>query len=107
MYTGLVCTLRIRVLMPVLVPYRTAAGRHGLRIMDRSLNACKTSIYRTLIHRRKSKITFQCSICVYGIRNCRKVFEACHTGLWHPSAARMLLKGQWRFKSHRYHGQDD
>ena len=67
-------TLRMRVPVPVLVPYRTAAGHHGLRIMDRSLNAlfvaeinvrfmdrslnaCKTfhngnqcSIYRTLIH---------------------------------------------------------
>ena len=87
----------MRVPLPVLVPYRTTAGHHGLRIMDRSLNpkinvrfmdrslnacksfhsknnvrfmdrslnACKTfhnrnqcSIYRTLIHRRKSKITF-------------------------------------------------
>ena len=34
----------MRVPVPVLVPYRTAAGHHayGLRIMDRSLNACKT-----------------------------------------------------------------
>ena len=86
MYTGLVCTLRIRVLMPVLVPYRTAAGRHGLRIMDRSLNACKTSIYRTLIHRRKS--TFQCSICVYGIRNCRKVFETNGMPYWAVASKR-------------------
>ena len=37
-----VCTLRIRVPVQVLVPYRTAAGHHSLRIMDRSLNACKT-----------------------------------------------------------------
>ena len=36
----------------------------NVRLMDRSLNACKAfhngnqcSIYRTLIHRRKSKIT--------------------------------------------------
>ena len=42
MYTGLVCTLHMRVPVPVLVPYRTAAGHNGLRIMDRSLNACKT-----------------------------------------------------------------
>ena len=42
MYTGLVCILRMRVPVPVLMPYRTAAGHHGLRIMDRSLNACKT-----------------------------------------------------------------
>ena len=28
--------------VPVLVPYRTAVGHHGLRIMDRSLNAWKT-----------------------------------------------------------------
>ena len=41
-HTGLVCTLRMRVPVPVLVPYRTAAGHHGLRIMDRSLNVCKT-----------------------------------------------------------------
>ena len=36
-YTGLVCTLRMRVPVQVLVPYRTAAGHHGLPIMDRSL----------------------------------------------------------------------
>ena len=28
----------MRVPVPVLVPYRTTAGHHGLRIMDRSLN---------------------------------------------------------------------
>ena len=95
MYTGLVCTLRMRV--PVPVPYRGRAPRfvnHGsviecmlnfsinVRFMDRSLNVCKTfhsknqcSIYRTLIHRRKNKITFNVQFACTELEIVRKVFE--------------------------------
>ena len=53
----------------------------NVRFMDRSLNACKTfhygnqcSIYRTLIHRRKSKITYNVQSCTE-LEIVRKVFE--------------------------------
>ena len=77
-----IAKINVRLMDRSLNVCKTFPDKINVRFMDRSLNACKTfhngnqcSIYRTLIHRHKSTITFNVQFACTELQIARNVFE--------------------------------